>query len=151
LQWKNNNEKCNSELLNSFEKLPAEMNSSVLEIMSQDTTGSEVKSESPIQHWVFPNKEELQVYMFCLNMVKKDERKWRTKDVVKIRYRCREIRKFPKCGAYFTAKCEADGRIESYSGVVHNHSYRKPTTRISSPARAKVFQCLNKGTTDAKY
>ncbi|KRZ19031.1 hypothetical protein T11_1258, partial [Trichinella zimbabwensis] len=168
-----------SELLNSFEKLSAEMvlfltvvsenvkgfrfatfvapaggkggcvlRSSVVEIMSQDTTESEVPSTSIFQRWVFPNREELHNQMVKLNMAKKDERRWRTQNIVQIRYRCKEIRKFPYCDAYFTARCDADGSIESYGGVVHNHSYRKPTTRLPSPVRAKALQCLEEGVTE---
>ncbi|XP_003377356.1 hypothetical protein Tsp_01530 [Trichinella spiralis] len=140
-----------SELLNSFEKLPAEMClSSVVGIMSQDTTGSEVSSGSLFQHWVFSNKDELHEQMVKLNMAKKDERKWRTQNVLQIRYHCKETRKFPYCDAYFSARCEADGTVESYGGVVHNHSFRKPTTRLPSPTREKVLQCLKKGINDMK-
>ncbi|KRY51154.1 hypothetical protein T03_4546, partial [Trichinella britovi] len=174
-----------SELLNSFEKLPAEMLqrrdgmcvevrlndfkgflfcyardigkrqrglclSSVVRIMSQDTTGSEVSSGSLFQHWVFPNKDELHKQMVKLNMAKKDERKWRTQNVLQIRYQCKETRKFPYCDAYFSARCEADGTVESYGGVVHNHSFRKPTTRLPSPTREKVIQCLKNGINDMK-
>ncbi|KRY51155.1 hypothetical protein T03_4546, partial [Trichinella britovi] len=140
-----------SELLNSFEKLPAEMClSSVVRIMSQDTTGSEVSSGSLFQHWVFPNKDELHKQMVKLNMAKKDERKWRTQNVLQIRYQCKETRKFPYCDAYFSARCEADGTVESYGGVVHNHSFRKPTTRLPSPTREKVIQCLKNGINDMK-
>ncbi|KRY14396.1 hypothetical protein T12_4082 [Trichinella patagoniensis] len=140
-----------SELLNSFEKLPAEMClSSVVRIMSQDTTGSEVSSGSLFQHWVFPNKDELHKQMVKLNMAKKDERKWRSQNVLQIRYQCKETRKFPYCDAYFSARCEADGTVESYGGVVHNHSFRKPTTRLPSPTREKVLQCLKNGINDMK-
>ncbi|KRZ68394.1 hypothetical protein T10_4283, partial [Trichinella papuae] len=141
-----------SELLNSFEKLPAKMVLflTVVKIMSQDTTGSEVPSTSSFQRWVFPNKEELHNQMVRLNMAKKDERRWRTQNIVQIRYRCKEIRKFPHCDAYFTARCDADGSIECYGGVVHNHSYRKPTTRLPSPVRAKALQCLKEKITDTE-
>ncbi|KAL1227946.1 Small ribosomal subunit protein [Trichinella spiralis] len=118
--------------------------------MSQDTTGSEVSSGSLFQHWVFSNKDELHEQMVKLNMAKKDERKWRTQNVLQIRYHCKETRKFPYCDAYFSARCEADGTVESYGGVVHNHSFRKPTTRLPSPTREKVLQCLKKGINDMK-
>ncbi|KRX53840.1 hypothetical protein T09_8538 [Trichinella sp. T9] len=124
--------------------------SSVVRIMSQDTTGSEVSSGSLFQHWVFPNKDELHKQMVKLNMAKKDERKWRTQNVLQIRYQCKETRKFPYCDAYFSARCEADGTVESYGGVVHNHSFRKPTTRLPSPTREKVIQCLKNGINDMK-
>ncbi|KFD57451.1 hypothetical protein M514_01554 [Trichuris suis] len=94
----------------------------------------------------FETMPELEDYIKTVNVGVKDRSTF--KSGLRIRYRCKERRKFPECGIQFAAKVHAKTSIITlYRKGEHKHDRRLKTSRPPSPVRERVKMYLSLGLT----